>query len=111
MDYGVKMSVVIKILHERDWNGREYAEAAIRDPRLTSDALSGVIGYVVAALVKHPSDGAVTLERAIAVTADNAEDNGLAESVVKTIERKLNEAFPDPNQQIPEVKLWIPDGN
>jgi hypothetical protein len=104
------MSVVIKILHERDWNGREYGEPAIRDPRLTSDALSGVIGYVIAALVKHPADGAVTLERAIAVTADNAEDNELSESVVKTIERKLNEAFPDPNQQeIPEAKLWVPE--
>jgi hypothetical protein len=29
--------------------------------------------------------------------------------VVKTIERKLNEAFPDPNQQVPEAKLWVPE--
>ena len=67
-----------------------------------------VIGYVVAAVVRQ-TDGSITLERAIAVNADNAEDNELAESVVKTIERKLNEAFPDPNKQEPEVKLWVPN--
>ena len=67
-----------------------------------------VIGYVVAALVRQ-TDGSLILERAIAVNADNAEDNELAESVVKTIERKLNEAFPDPNKQEPEVKLWVPN--
>jgi hypothetical protein len=66
-----------------------------------------VIGYVVAAVVKR-EDGSITLERDIAVNADNAEDNELAESVVKTIERKLNEAFPDPNKQEPEAKIWVP---
>ena len=104
------MSVTIKILHEQDSDGREYGEPALRDPRLTSDALSGVIGYVIAALVKHPSDGAVTLERSIAVTSDSFDDNQLAEATVKEIERKLNEAFPDPNKQEPETKLWVPEG-
>ena len=68
-----------------------------------------VIGSVIAAVIKN-DDGSITLERDISVSADNAEDNELAESVVKTIERKLNEAFPDPNKQEPEVKLWVPDG-
>ena len=67
----------------------------------------GVIGRVMA-LVVRGEDGAITLKRDIAVSADNFEDNELAESVVKTIERKLNEAFPDPNKQEPEVKLWVP---
>lgn len=66
----------------------------------------GVIGYVIAAIVKG-EDGAVTLERAIAVEADSFEDNQLAETVVKTIEAKLNEAFPDPNKPKPS-KLWVP---
>jgi hypothetical protein len=66
-----------------------------------------VIGHVLALVVKHP-DGAITLERDIAVSADNAEDNELAESVVKAIEEKLNEAFPDPNKPEPS-KLWVPD--
>lgn len=66
-----------------------------------------VIGYVIAAVVKH-EDGGITLERDIAVNADNPEDNELAESVVKTIEAKLNEAFPDPNRPQPS-KLWIPE--
>ena len=65
-----------------------------------------VIGYVLAAVVKH-EDGGITLEREIAVHADNAEDNQLAESVVRTIEGKLNEAFPDPNKPEPS-KLWVP---
>jgi len=60
-------------------------------------------------VVKDPETGAITLERDIAVNADNAEDNELAESVVKTVERKLNEEFPDPNKQRePDVKLWVP---
>jgi hypothetical protein len=67
-----------------------------------------VIGYVVAAVVKG-EHGSITLERQVAVSADNAEDNELAESVVKTIERKLNEAFPDPNKREPEAKLWVPE--
>lgn len=66
-----------------------------------------VIGRVLALVVKG-NDGSVTLERDIAVSADNAEDNELAESVVKAIEEKLNEAFPDPNKPEPS-KLWVPD--
>jgi hypothetical protein len=66
-----------------------------------------VIGYVIAAVVRQ-TDGEISLERDIAVHADNAEDNQLAESVVKTIEAKLNEAFPDPNKPEPS-KLWVPD--
>jgi hypothetical protein len=79
--------------------------------RAQEDPIGGfenVIGYVIAAVVKQ-SDGGISLEREIAVHADNAEDNELAESVVKTIERKLNEAFPDPNQRVPEAKLWVPE--
>jgi hypothetical protein len=79
--------------------------------RAQEDPIGGfenVIGYVIAAVVKQ-SDGGISLEREVAVHADNAEDNELAESVVKTIERKLNEAFPDPNQRVPEAKLWVPE--
>jgi len=66
-----------------------------------------VIGRVLALVVRQ-SDGSVTLERDIAVSADNAEDNELAEATVKAIEEKLNEAFPDPNKpQTP--KLWVPN--
>ena len=78
--------------------------------RAQEDPVGGfenVIGYVIAAVVKHSEDGSVTLERDIAVCADSAEDNELAESVVKTIEAKLNEAFPDPNNPEPS-KLWVP---
>ena len=77
--------------------------------RAQEDSIGGfenVIGYVIAAVVKQ-EDGGVTLEREVAVYADSAEDNELAESVVKTVERKLNEAFPDPNKPEPS-KIWVP---
>ena len=67
---------------------------------------TNVIGHVLA-LVVRGEDGSITLERDIAVNPDSAEDNQLAESVVKTIERKLNEAFPDPNKKTP--RLWVPE--
>jgi hypothetical protein len=99
------MSVIVRILHERDINGKEYGEPAFQDPRVLFDA-RGVIGHVLALVVKN-EDGGITLERDISVNADNAEDNQLTESVVKTIEAKLNEAFPDPNKE-PEPKIWVP---
>ena len=68
-----------------------------------------VIGHVIAVVVKNPETGEISLERDIAVNADSFDDNELAEATVKTIERKLNEAFPDPNQKVPESKLWIPE--
>ena len=75
---------------------------------VTADTMAweGVIGHVLA-LVVRGADGSITLERDIAVSADNAEDNELAESVVRTIEAKLNEAFPDPNKPEPS-KIWVP---
>ena len=103
------MSVKIKVLNEQDWNGREYAEHAFREGGWMSQ-FDGVIGYVIAAVVKAPDTGAITLEREARTFADSGDDNTLAVSVVKTIERKLNEAFPDPNKQEPDVKLWVPDG-
>ena len=101
------MSVLIKVLREQDDEGKEYGEPAFRECRLVSE-FSGVIGHVIAVVVRTP-DGSITLERDIAVNADNIDDNDLAEATVKTIERKLNEAFPDPNQQVPEAKLWVPE--
>ena len=71
-------------------------------------AYDNVIGYVLAAVVKG-DDGSITLERGISVHSDTYEDNELTESVVKTIERKLNEAFPDPNKQEEEPKIWVPE--
>ena len=68
-----------------------------------------VIGHVIAVVVKDPETGAITLERDIAVNADSFDDNELAEATVKEIERKLNEAFPDPNRQEPTAKLWVPE--
>ena len=65
----------------------------------------GVIGHVLA-LVVRGEDGSISLERDIAVNADSFEDNQLAEATVKTIEAKLNEAFPDPNKE--EPRLWVP---
>lgn len=65
-----------------------------------------VIGHVLALVVKG-EDGSITLERDIAVNADSAEDNQLAEATVKAIEAKLNEAFPDPNKQ-EQPKIWVP---
>lgn len=70
-------------------------------------AYDNVIGYVLAAVVKG-DDGSITLERGVAVYADTYEDNELTESVVKTIERKLNEAFPDPNKQ-EQPQIWLPE--
>lgn len=87
------------------------AVAVLRGQEDPIGGFENVIGYVIAAVVKNPRDGGITLEREIKTCADSAEDNELAESVVKTIERKLNEAFPDPNQQVPEAKLWVPDGD
>ena len=83
------------------------AVAVLRAQEDPAGGFENVIGYVIAAVVKHPEDGGVTLEREVAVYADSAEDNELAESVVKTIEAKLNEAFPDPNKPEPS-KLWVP---
>ena len=65
-----------------------------------------VIGRVLALIVRH-EDGGITIERDIAVTADNAEDNELAERVVKDLQTKLEELFPDPNKPEPS-KLWVP---
>lgn len=84
------------------------AVAVLRDQEDPIESFENVIGYVIAVVVKQPDD-AVTLERAIAVYADTPDDNALATSVVKTIEAKLSEAFPDPNQQTPEPKLWMPE--
>jgi hypothetical protein len=78
-----------------------------QDESKTFCSFPGVIGYVIAAVVKH-DDGKITLEREISVNTDDVIDNQLAESAVKTIEAKLNEAFPDPNKQKPS-KLWVPD--
>jgi hypothetical protein len=99
------MSVIVRILRETDIDGKEYGEPAFQDPRVLFDS-RGVIGHVLALVVKS-EDGGVTLERDICVSADNAEDNQLAESVVKDIEAKLNEAFPDPNKK-PESSIWVP---
>lgn len=99
------MSVRIKILHEQDADGKELGVPAFREAGLISE-ISQTMGYVIAAVVKQ-NDGGITLEREVAVHADNAEDNELAESVVKTIERKLNEAFPDPSKPEPS-KIWVP---
>jgi hypothetical protein len=76
---------------------------------VTADTIEwdGVVGHVIALVVKG-KDGSITLERDIAVNADNAEDNELAELVVKAIEAKLNEAFPDPNKPEPS-KIWVPE--
>lgn len=82
------------------------AVAVLRAQEDPIDGFENVIGYVIAAVVKQ-EDGGITLERAIAVHADSSEDNELAESVIKTIERKLAEAFPDPNKPEPS-KLWVP---
>ena len=82
------------------------AVAVLRGQEDPIGGFENVIGYVIAAVVKQP-DGGVSLERSIAVYADNFEDNQLAEETVKAIEKKLNEAFPDPNKpQTP--KLWVP---
>jgi hypothetical protein len=80
-------------------------------PLVMSDisAWNNVIGHVIAVVIKNPETGEISLERDIAVNADSFEDNELAEATVKTIERKLNEAFPDPNKQEPETKLWVPE--
>jgi hypothetical protein len=91
------MSALIEIYNSQDsWEKRS--------PDLSQGS---VIGYVLAAVVKKGDTGEITLERVISVSADSFEDNELSESVVKTIERKLNEAFPDPNKPEPS-KLWVP---
>ena len=103
------MSVTVQVIQEQDSEGKEYGEILHGDGRITT-SIYGVIGHVIAAVVRQ-KDGSITLERSIAVSADNIDDNDLAESVVRRIERKLNEEFPDPTQQAtPEPKLWVPDG-
>ena len=98
------MSVRIEVLKE---NELYSVEPDYQPPVSLVEDLNEVIGYVIAALVKQP-DGSITLERAIAVHADNAEDNDLAEHVVKDIQAKLEEIFPDPNKPQPS-KLWVPE--
>lgn len=72
------------------------------------NGFTDVIGYVLAAVVKNREDGSVTLERDISVHADNFEDNQLAEQVVKDLQAKFEEIFPDPNKPQPS-KLWVPE--
>ena len=86
-----------------------YVEVRIapEDESKTIFSSPNVIGHVIALVVKQ-EDGGITLERDIAVNADNFEDNQLAEQVVKDIEAKLNEAFPDPNKPEPS-KIWVPN--
>lgn len=93
------MSVFIEI-HDEQKANVDISESCL-------SCTENVIGYVIAAVVKH-DDGKITLEREISVNTDDVIDNQLAESVVKTIEAKLNEAFPDPNKPEPS-KLWVPD--
>jgi len=90
------MSVCVEVRQDTE----PYAEDYVFEQK-------GVIGRVLALVVKG-ADGSITLERDIAVSADNAEDNELAESVVKTIEAKLNAVFPDPNKTEPS-KIWVPN--
>jgi hypothetical protein len=99
MDYGVKMSVHIDVHKEEPPDDDYYGNGVL--------FLENVVGYVIAAVVKQ-KDGGITLERDVAVYADNFEDNQLAEATVKEIEAKLNEAFPDPNKPEPS-KLWVPN--
>lgn len=86
-----------------------YVEVRIapEDESKTIFSSPNVIGHVIALVVKQ-EDGGITLERDIAVNADNFEDNQLAEQVVKDIGAKLNEAFPDPNKPEPS-KIWMPN--
>jgi len=93
------MSVCVEVHKENPADSAEYYTTVFTQ--------AGVIGRVLA-LVVVGRDGSITLERDIAVSADNAEDNELAESVVKAIEAKLNEAFPDPNKPEPS-KIWVPN--
>lgn len=67
---------------------------------------TNVVGHVLALVVKQ-GDGSIILERDIAVNADNAADNELVENVVKDIQAKLEEIFPDPNKPVAS-KLWVP---
>ena len=97
------MSVNIEVLKDNDLydlDPHQYPAKSL------VGGFENVIGYVVAAVVKQ-ADGAVTLEREISVYADSAEDNELAEHVVKDIEAALNSIFPDPNKPVPS-KLWTP---
>lgn len=89
------MSVIVAVKSGLHWEDDELSY------------YKGVIGHVLALVVKA-DDGSITLERDIAVNADNFDDNQLAESVVKKIEAKLNEEFPDPNKPEPS-KLWVPN--
>lgn len=92
------MSVCVEVHNEDSSTREKYWGTLFSQP--------SVVGRVLA-LVVRGADGSITLERDIAVSADDAADNDLAESVVKAIEAKLNEAFPDPNQ--PQAsKLWVP---
>jgi hypothetical protein len=91
------MSVCVEV-QETNPPGDDYSNCVFEQ--------ENVIGRVLALVVKH-YNGSITLERDIAVSADNADDNELAEATVKAIEAKLNEAFPDPNQPQPS-KLWVP---
>ena len=86
-----------------------YVEVRIapEDESKTIFSSPNVIGHVIALVVKKEYGG-ITLERDIAVNADNFEDNQLAEQVVKDIGAKLNEAFPDPNKPEPS-KIWMPN--
>jgi len=98
------MSVLIKILHEQDAEGKEYGEPLLYDPRLIEE-VANVVGHALVLVAKKPN-GDLDVERIIGINSDSAEDNAVAGDFIKTVEKKLAELFeptPEPS------KLWVPN--
>lgn len=81
-------------------------QISISYPDRSAVVHTNVIGHALVYVVKH-ADDSITLEREFSVNADSYADNELVENVIKDIEFKIGEIFPDPNKPEPS-KLWVP---
>lgn len=74
---------------------------------LNIQSYKNVVGHVLVAVVKQP-DGALSIERDIAVNCDSAEDNETVEQFVKGVERHISDILPEPEKAEEPSKIWVP---
>lgn len=65
-----------------------------------------VVGHVLVAVI-HAEDGSLAIERCVGVNIDDfPEDGETVTAFIQSVEKKLNEALPEP-EIVPTI--WIPE--
>lgn len=71
-----------------------------------TESLYDVVGHVLVAVV-HGKDGSLAIERFVGVNIEDfPEDGATVTAFIQDIEKKLNEALPEPE---PVPQIWIPE--